>query len=49
MLASVKPSIVSRDIVLRDTNYIETPKVRSERIDDIPLLLHILVKHQMMG
>jgi transposase len=44
MFASVRPSIVSRDIVLRDTNCIPVPEVQSERLDDIPLLLHILVE-----
>ena len=57
MIASIEPSIVSSDIVLRDTNCcavlsvkdgslprLEAPEVQSERIDDIPLLLHILVK-----
>ena len=44
MIASVKPSIVSRDIVLKDANCVEAPEVQSERIDDIPLLLHMLVK-----
>ena len=39
MVASVNTSIISRD-----TNYIQAPQVNSERIDDIPLLLHLLVK-----
>ncbi len=34
---------LSTFIVSRDTNYMQAPEVLSERIDDIPLLLHMLV------